>query len=349
MTDLDLALGAAPWNHWSANARRIVDYSAAFLNASEAAKRLGVSAKALRLYEHRGLIRPARTAAGWRVYGPGEMARAAEIVSLRGLGFSLAQVAHVLGSKSDALGSTLAAHQGMLERRIRETAITLEKVRGLRAELDSKQAPVGDKSALCVAFDLPWPWGGERFDLRDIRPLNYITGPLGSGKTRLARRLADVLPDAAFLGLERLENGAAISPVHKATLASLVEEGAVISDALLGLLAALESARTSILIVDMPERGLTAATQRALIAYLRRRATAGARTLFLLTRSTAILDLDAMTADETIIFCPANHNAPFCVAPYPGTPGYEALSSCLAPPDIRARTEGMIAWLPHAA
>jgi len=39
--------------------------------------RLGVSAKALRLYEQRGLIAPLRTAAGWRVYGPDEMARAA--------------------------------------------------------------------------------------------------------------------------------------------------------------------------------------------------------------------------------------------------------------------------------
>jgi len=69
---------------------------APFLNPSEAARQLGVSAKALRLYEQRGLIAPRRTAAGWRVYGPDEMARAAEIVALRALGLSLAQVARVL-------------------------------------------------------------------------------------------------------------------------------------------------------------------------------------------------------------------------------------------------------------
>ena len=39
--------------------------SAQFLNPAEAARRLGVSVKALRLYEQRGLIAPARTAAGW--------------------------------------------------------------------------------------------------------------------------------------------------------------------------------------------------------------------------------------------------------------------------------------------
>ena len=70
--------------------------SAHYLTASEAAASLGISPKALRLYEQRGLLRPGRTRAGWRSYGPIEMARAAEIAALRALGLSLAQVARVL-------------------------------------------------------------------------------------------------------------------------------------------------------------------------------------------------------------------------------------------------------------
>ena len=77
--------------------------SAQFLNSSEAAKRLGVSVKALRLYEQRGLIAPVRTAAGWRAYGPDEMARVAEIAALRELGLSLSQVARVLVGDSESL------------------------------------------------------------------------------------------------------------------------------------------------------------------------------------------------------------------------------------------------------
>ena len=73
-----------------------MSYSEQFLNPSEAAKRLGVSTKALRLSEQRGLVVPVRTAAGWRTYGPAEMAQAAEIVAVRALGLSLAQVARVL-------------------------------------------------------------------------------------------------------------------------------------------------------------------------------------------------------------------------------------------------------------
>ena len=103
-------------------------------------------------------------------------------------------------------------HQAMLEARLRELAGMVEKLRGLRRDLAQGRAPTvaelarlaAPAAACSVAFDLPWPWGGERFELRDIKPLTYIIGPLGSGKTRLAQRLAETLPDAAFLGLERL-------------------------------------------------------------------------------------------------------------------------------------------------
>jgi hypothetical protein len=101
-------------------------------------------------------------------------------------------------------------------------------------------------------------------------------------------------------------------------------------------------------VVDMVEQGLDQAAQQALIAHLRRRGP-GARPLFLLTRSCAILDLAAVGAEEAIIFCPANHSPPISVAPYPGAPGFEAVATCLASPEVRARTEGVIAWRPQLA
>jgi len=67
-----------------------MSFSTSCLNASEAAGRLGVSIKALRLYEQQGLVTPGRTAAGYRAYGPTNMVRAAEVVALPALGLSLA-------------------------------------------------------------------------------------------------------------------------------------------------------------------------------------------------------------------------------------------------------------------
>ena len=339
--------------------------STAPLSASEAAKRLGVSTKALRIYEERGLLAPERTAAGYRVYGDGAMARAAEIVALRALGLSLAQVAQVLEGDSRDLEIALAAHEATLQRDVRKLEDTIDKVRCLRAALARGHAPlVGElagvlrpSAGLSVAFELPWPWGGERFELNDIRPIHYIVGALGSGKTRLAQRLAATLPDAAFVGLERSEEtGAALAvrmdadPTLKArvdqTLAWLVDEGVSTSAALLALLVGLEAEGPSVVVVDMVEQGLDHATQEALIAHLRQRARAGARPLFLMTRSTAILDLSLMGENEAILFCPANHSPPIRIAAYPSDPGCEAVAMCLASPEVRARTAGMIAHRP---
>ena len=72
------------------------------LNASEAAKRLGVSIKALRLYEQQGLVSPSRTGAGYRAYGPDDMCRAAEVVALLAMSvgvFGLAQIPAVAGER----------------------------------------------------------------------------------------------------------------------------------------------------------------------------------------------------------------------------------------------------------
>jgi hypothetical protein len=41
----------------------------------------------------------------------------------------------------------------------------------------------------------------------------------------------------------------------------------------------------------------------------------------------------------------ASLSPPFRVAPYPGAPGYEAVATCLASPEVRARTEGVIELL----
>jgi hypothetical protein len=111
----------------------------------------------------------------------------------------------------------------------------------------------------------------------------------------------------------------------------------------------LEAEGPTVMIVDMVEQELDHKTQEALISHLRQRTKVRRRPLFLMTRSSAILNLAAVGPDEAIVLCPANHSPPVRVAPYPGAPGYEVVATCLASPEIRARTSGVIAWRPEVA
>jgi DNA-binding transcriptional MerR regulator len=85
-----------------------VNSTAQLLSPSDAAKRLGVSTKALRLYEERGLMKPTRTTAGWRAYGPEQMTRATQIVELRALGLALFEIAKVLDGDAPVLARVRA-------------------------------------------------------------------------------------------------------------------------------------------------------------------------------------------------------------------------------------------------
>jgi DNA-binding transcriptional MerR regulator len=328
------------------------------LNPAHASAALGVSAKALRLYEQHGLIDPDRSRAGWRTYDAKAMERAAEIVALRGLGLSLAQVARVLDGDPQDLGAGLSAHETRLHEQAQLIAAALERLRLFRAELVKGRHSVPLKLAevlapdapLGVGFALPWPWDGEWFALHDVPRLAFITGPLGSGKTRFARELAGAIPKAAFVGLDRitdpalqqrLADDALLAERVEQRLAWLIEDGASRSDALTALAVALESATADVLVIDIVEEGLGAASQAALMAHLRLRGS-GKRAVFLITRSTSILDPEALCPADMIIMCPANHSPPFRVTPYPGGRGYEALATCVASPEVRARSAGVI-------
>jgi MerR family transcriptional regulator, thiopeptide resistance regulator len=91
-----------------------------FLSPSETARRLGVGVRALRLYERRGLVRPGRTHAGWRVYGPNEIERLHQVLTLKSLGLSLARITQLLGGREADLPALLALQEDVLTARIND-------------------------------------------------------------------------------------------------------------------------------------------------------------------------------------------------------------------------------------
>jgi DNA-binding transcriptional MerR regulator len=114
------------------------------LSPAEAAKRFGISIKALRLYEEHGLLKPSRTSNGttgaaWRVYGPEQIARLHQILALKRLGLSLAQIGELLVGE-DALGPILAFQERVLVKDSERIARALTLIRKARIKLASGEA-----------------------------------------------------------------------------------------------------------------------------------------------------------------------------------------------------------------
>jgi DNA-binding transcriptional MerR regulator len=112
-----------------------VTHSRPHLRSAEAARRLGVSGKALRLYEAHGLVRAERTAAGWRVYGPAQIARLHQIVALKSFGFPLSRIADLLSGALPDLGAFLALHERVLREERRRIDRALRLLSAARAKL----------------------------------------------------------------------------------------------------------------------------------------------------------------------------------------------------------------------
>lgn len=107
----------------------------AFADAATAiAKRFGVSAKALRVYERMGLIRPARTQSGWRSYSQADVERVAAIVDLKQMGLPLKRIGALLEGSGD-LATVLALQEAALEDSKAAIGEALSLVRAARRRL----------------------------------------------------------------------------------------------------------------------------------------------------------------------------------------------------------------------
>ncbi len=105
--------------------------------AAAVARRFGVSVKALRVYEEAGLLKPARTVAGWRIYRQPELERLGAIMALKQLGLSLKRIGELLQGNGD-LGAALALQEAALEDVKSDAEQALMLVRAARAKLAGK-------------------------------------------------------------------------------------------------------------------------------------------------------------------------------------------------------------------
>ncbi|MBA3896713.1 MAG: MerR family transcriptional regulator [Sphingomonadaceae bacterium] len=85
------------------------------LDITEVVRRTGLSARALRFYEARGLVTPLRTASARRLFGPAELERVHRIVALKKAGLSLAAIGALFRERSIDLKRLLSAQLESLD------------------------------------------------------------------------------------------------------------------------------------------------------------------------------------------------------------------------------------------
>ncbi|MFT3728400.1 MAG: MerR family transcriptional regulator [Terricaulis sp.] len=107
--------------------------------AAAVAKRFGVTVKALRVYEELGLLKPARTVSGWRIYRQPELEQLSAILALKQLGMPLKRIAELMRGAGD-LATALAMQEAALVEAKAEAEQALALVRAARAKLAEKRS-----------------------------------------------------------------------------------------------------------------------------------------------------------------------------------------------------------------
>ena len=114
---------------------------------TEVCRRTGLSARALRFYESRGLFCAQRSAAGQRRYGATELARLHQITALKAAGFSLARIAELLAGRGLDLSRVIEAQLTQLDADRRELDAASRSLKAAQAALAAGRLP--DLASFC--------------------------------------------------------------------------------------------------------------------------------------------------------------------------------------------------------
>ena len=120
---------------------------AELLDIAEVVRRTGLTSRALRFWEARGLLKPLRTASGRRFYGPDALERLHAVIALKRAGFSLGAIGGMLGNRRADLGRLVTAQLAELDTRARELADTRSLLSNILSRIDSGERI--DVATLC--------------------------------------------------------------------------------------------------------------------------------------------------------------------------------------------------------
>lgn len=109
------------------------------LDIAEVARLTGLTSRALRFYEARGLVSPLRTASGRRHYGPAELERLHQIVLMKRAGLTLAQIQRLAAGRNPDLRALVAAQLEVLAERERGIVQSRALLQSILSRIDRSE------------------------------------------------------------------------------------------------------------------------------------------------------------------------------------------------------------------
>jgi len=112
------------------------------MKIGELARKTGKTVRALHLYEEMGLLDPARSDGGFRLYGPDDLARVYWIGKLQDMGFKLQQIQGLLDAVANARTAPKAMDgvRELFESKLDSTRQQLRKLMQLERDLSESLA-----------------------------------------------------------------------------------------------------------------------------------------------------------------------------------------------------------------
>lgn len=169
------------------------------LDIADVAAQTGLSTRALRFYEARGLVKAQRQANGRRLFGPDDLARLHAICVLKRAGFSLQQIQGLLDGRVPQLGRLVAGQLAELDARAAELASTRALLLSVQSRIDRGE-PL-DVATFCSLISSLIRQGNTPMETQDWQRVvdRYFT-PEQQAEFRAAKEaMAGGLDQAAYM------------------------------------------------------------------------------------------------------------------------------------------------------
>jgi len=109
------------------------------LDIAQVCRLTGLTSRALRFYEARGLVAPLRSASGRRHYGPAELERLHQVMAMKRAGLTLGQIEKLSAGRTIDLARLVAAQMQSLDERQRELDAARALLSSVLSRLDRSE------------------------------------------------------------------------------------------------------------------------------------------------------------------------------------------------------------------